>query len=91
MRIFLFAATTVLLSGAGFAQSAVPRYGEVDKDKSPSEIAAEKAAEQAYERSLGAIRDQGSADPWGAVRTTDAPNMTAAKVRATSKSPAAPN
>ena len=91
MRVFLFAAMIVLLSSAAFAQPAVPRYGDVDKDKSPSEIAAEKAAEQAYERSLGNIRDQDSADPWGAVRTTDAPNKTAAKVRAKSKSPTAPN
>ena len=31
------------LAGPAWAQSAVPRYGEADKDKTPSEIAAEKA------------------------------------------------
>jgi hypothetical protein len=86
MRIVLVAATILALSGTAFAQS-VPKYGEVDKDKSPSDLEAEKAAEGAYKRSLGNIPDKGPSDPWGTVRP-DAPK-TIAKSR--SKAGAAPN
>ena len=71
MRIILVAATILALTGTAFAQH-VPKYGEVDKEKSPSEVAAEKAAERAYNRSLGNIPDKGPSDPWGAVRGPDA-------------------
>lgn len=71
MRVILVAATILALGGTAFAQ-AVPKYGEVDKDKSPNDIAAEKAAEKAYQRSLGNIPDKGPSDPWGAVRAPDA-------------------
>jgi hypothetical protein len=82
MRVFLAAAVIMsLLTTTAFAQSAVPRYGETDKDKTPSEIAAEKEAEQAYKRSLGNIPDRGSTDPWGAVRNTDAPKTTVTKTK----------
>jgi hypothetical protein len=82
MRVFLAAAVMMsLLTAMAFAQNAVPRYGETDKDKTPSEIAAEKEAEQAYKRSLGNIPDQGSTDPWGAVRSTDAPKTSVTKAK----------
>jgi hypothetical protein len=62
------------LAGAAYAQSkSVPRYGEVDKAKSPQEIQAEKDAEKAYQRSLGNIPDKGASDPWGNVRSESAP------------------
>jgi len=82
MRVF-FAATVImsLLTATAFAQKAVPRYGDTDKDMTPSEIAAEKDAEQAYKRSLGNIPNQGSSDPWGAVRDTDAPKTAVTKTR----------
>lgn len=67
------------LAGPAWAQSAVPRYGEADKDKTPSEIAAEKDAERAYRRSLGNIPEQKSTDPWGTVRSDSAPPKAAAK------------
>jgi len=71
-----------LLTGTAFAQQkAVPKYGEEDKAKTPSEIEAEKSADRAYKRSLEAIPNQGSSDPWGGVRT-DAPK--------TASSPAKP-
>jgi hypothetical protein len=60
------------------AQS-VPKYGETDKVKTPSEIAAEKEAERAYRRSLGNIPEQQKADPWGTVRSDSAPPKAAAK------------
>jgi hypothetical protein len=82
MRVFLAAAVMMsLLTATAFAQNAVPGYGETDKDKTPSEIAAEKEAERAYKRSLGNIPDQGSTDPWGAVRNTDAPKTSVTKAK----------
>ena len=86
MRIVLVAATILALSGTAFAQ-AVPKMG--DPDKTPSDIEAEKNAERAYKRSLGNIPDKGAGDPWGVVRTQDAPKTTATKAK--SKASTAPN
>jgi hypothetical protein len=80
MRVILVAATVLALSGSAFAQS-VPKYGEVDTEKTPSEIAAEKAAEKAYDRSLGNIPDKGPGDPWGAVRSPGTPKTAATKAK----------
>ena len=57
-----------LLAGPALAQKGPAKYGETDKDKSPSEKAAEKEAERAYQRSLGNIPEQKSTDPWGIAR-----------------------
>lgn len=78
----ILVATCVIaaLAGPAWAQGAVPRYGETDKDKTPSQIAAEKEAERAYRRSLGNIPEQQkSTDPWGTVRSDSAPPKAAAK------------
>jgi hypothetical protein len=92
MRVLLVAATMTMVSLAGpaFAQDDhVPRYGEVDKEKSPEQKAADKAAQDAYKRSLGNIPDQGPTDPWGAVRsnggsaTATPPKAAAAKNKKT--------
>jgi len=75
-------ATLVIASlvGPAWAQTSVPKYGETDKTKSASEIAAEKDAEKAYRRSLGNIPEQKSSDPWGTMRGGDsAPPKAAAK------------
>ncbi len=78
MRVFYAAAVIALLAGPAFAQSqAIPRYGETPKTKSPQEIADEKEAERAYKRSLGNIPEQKSSDPWGAVRSENAPKAVA--------------
>ena len=77
MRIFLAAAVIALLAGPAYAQKAIPRYGEEDKAKSPQQIEADKAAEQAYKRSLSNIPDQGPTDPWGNVRSESAPKPVA--------------
>jgi len=77
MRAILAAAMIALLATTAFAQdNHVQRYGEKDKEKSPTEIQAEKDAERAYQRSLGNIPDKGPSDPWGAVRSGDAPKTT---------------
>jgi hypothetical protein len=74
MRAILAAAMITLLATTAFAQdNHVPRYGEADKEKSQSEIQAEKDAQRAYQRSLGNIPDKGPTDPWGAVRSGDGP------------------
>ena len=91
MRIFLTAAVIALTAVPAYAQKQVPRYGEEDKDKTPAEKAADKAAEQAYKRSLGNIPDQGgSTDPWGNVRSDNAPK-TPAKTTAKTAAKAAPS
>jgi hypothetical protein len=79
MRVFRAAAVIALMAGPAFAQTQapVPRYGDEDKGKSPQDIAAEKAAEKAYKRSLGNIPDQGPSDPWGNVRSNSAPKAVA--------------
>jgi hypothetical protein len=81
MRVFLAAAVIVALAQPAFAQSpqkSIPKYGETDKDKTPQELQADRAAEKAYNNSLKNIPDKGPTDPWGAVRAPDAPK-TAAK------------
>jgi hypothetical protein len=84
MRVVCAAAMIVMLAWPAYAQdNHVPRYGEEDKEKSAVEKQADKAAERAYERSLGNIPDKGgSTDPWGIARSTDAP-------KAAAKTPAA--
>jgi len=80
MRIFLAVAIAVSLGGLAHAQN-VPQYGETDKEKTQVQKDADRAAERAYERSLGSIPDKGSNDPWGTVRSNDtskpAPTKTA--------------
>jgi len=79
MRIILAAAVLALLAGPAFAQNDdhVPRYGEEDKEKTPEQKRGEKAAQDAYQRSLSNIPNKGPTDPWGAVRSTDTPKPTA--------------
>ena len=82
MRIALAAVMIAIWAGAALAQdNHVPRYGEEDKAKSPGEIESEKAAGDAYRRSLGNIPDKGPTDPWGAVRSDGAPKATAATAK----------
>ena len=83
MRVFLIAAAlAAFLGGAAHAQrQSVPRYGEEDKAKSPAQIEADKAAERAYRHSLTNIPDKGPTDPWGAVRSNDAPKTSTVKTK----------
>ena len=74
MRAVLALIMFVSLTAPAFAQdNHVPRYGEADKEKTNSQKAADKAATEAYQRSLGNIPEKGASDPWGAARSTDAP------------------
>jgi hypothetical protein len=80
MRVFCAALIIASLAGAAYAQedNHIQRYGEKDKEKSPMEINADKAAARAYEKSLKNIPDQGPVDPWGGSRSVEA-SKTAAK------------
>jgi hypothetical protein len=74
MRLALAAVIIAALTAPAFAQdNHVPRYGEADKEKSPSQKEADKAAADAYKRSLNNIPDKGPGDPWGAVRSDSQP------------------
>lgn len=83
MRFLLATAIIASLVAPAFAQdNHVPRYGEEDKDKTPSQKADDRAAADAYKRSLGNIPDKGSSDPWGTVRS-DTPKTATTKAAAT--------
>jgi hypothetical protein len=95
MRVFCAALIIASLAGAAYAQedNHIQRYGEKDKDKSQTEINADKAAARAYEKSLKNIPDQGPVDPWGNARSAEAPKpaaKTAAKPATKSAAKAAP-
>ena len=77
MRVFAAATVIALVVGPAYAQGAVPKYGETDKTKTPQQIEADREAERAYKRSLGNIPDQAAPDPWGNVRSENAPKATA--------------
>jgi hypothetical protein len=88
MRVIRAAAIIAMLAGPAYAQQKqIPKYGEEDKDKTAVEKEADKAAERAYQRSLGNIPEKGPTDPWGQVRNTDTPKPTA-KTPAVKKPPA---
>jgi hypothetical protein len=90
MKVLRAAAMIAFLTGPAYAQdqAPVPRYGEVDKDKTYHQIQDEKAAQKAYERSLGNIPEKAATDPWGNARSIDTPK--AAAKSATKASPAKP-
>ena len=74
MRVVAAAVIVAFLAGPTFAQQKnMPKYGDVDKDKTPEEKRGEKDAEEAYKRSLGNIPAQKAVDPWGNVRSDNAP------------------
>lgn len=80
MRAVLALIMFVSLAAAAFAQdNHVPRYGEVDKEKTNSQKEADKAASEAYKRSLSNIPDQAKTDPWGSARSTETPKPAPAK------------
>ena len=87
MKMIGIVAVLALLAGPAWAQQQnMQKYGDPDKAKSPTEIAAEKEAERAYQRSLGNIPEQKtSSDPWGTVRSDNTAPKAAAKAPAKPK------
>ena len=75
VRAFIAAAIVAALAGPVLAQQQAPvqRYGEKDKEKTPTELQRERDAERAYQRSLGSVPAKGPVDPWGIARSADAP------------------
>jgi hypothetical protein len=79
MRIFgavLFGAAVALLAGPAAAQMSTPNINLMPETqaKSPEEKEADAIKEKAYRESLKKIPDaKGSNDPWGTVRSTEAP------------------
>ncbi|THD71944.1 MAG: hypothetical protein E7813_04630 [Bradyrhizobium sp.] len=75
MKALRAAAMIALLAGPAYAQDQAPiqRAGEPDKEKSARQIQDEKAAQKAYEQSLGNIPEKAATDPWGNARSIDAP------------------
>jgi hypothetical protein len=68
-------AIIMLLAGPVLAQQQAPmqRYGEKDKEKTHNELEQERAAQRAYQRSLGSVPDKGPVDPWGNARSVETP------------------
>ena len=81
MRLVLAGVIVASLAAPVFAQQQehMQGYREPDKEKSPAQKAADKAATDAYQRSLGSIPDKGPSDPWGTMRSNDAPKAAPTK------------
>ena len=75
MRVVAAAVIVAFLAGPAFAQAQKPmqQYGQEDPEKTRQEKQDEKEAEKAYRRSLGNIPAQKPVDPWGNVRSDNAP------------------
>jgi hypothetical protein len=58
-------------------QAPVQRYGEKDKDKTPTQLQQERDAERAYKRSLDSVPEKGPVDPWGNARNVGEPKAAA--------------
>jgi hypothetical protein len=72
------AAVMVLLTVPAYAQSPNINLMPEFQSKSPEEKEAEATRDKAYKDSLKKIPDaKASSDPWGAVRSTDAPKAAA--------------
>jgi hypothetical protein len=76
MRVLYAAALMALLAGPVYAQGQNPGPPPA-APKSRQEIEADRAAERAYQSSLGNIPDKPAADPWGNARSIDAPKTNA--------------
>jgi hypothetical protein len=77
IRVLGAAAIITVLAGSAYAQKAVPRYGDLGKDKTWGEMEQEKEAERAYKRSLGNVPEKGPVDPWGNARNVGEPKADA--------------
>ena len=89
MRMLSAAAVVVLLTVPAYAQTPNINLMPEFQSKSPEEKEQEAIKEKAYKDSLRKIPDaKASSDPWGTVRSTDAPKA-AARARPRRARPAA--
>ena len=78
MRVLSAAAVVMLLTVPAYAQTPNINLMPEFQSKSPEEKEQEAIKDKAYKDSLKKIPDaKGSSDPWGAVRSTDAPKAAA--------------
>jgi hypothetical protein len=78
MRVFRAAAVVALLTGPAYAQAPNINLIPELQSKTPEEKEAEAARDKAYKESLKKIPDaKTSSDPWGNVRSGDAPRASA--------------
>ena len=86
MRMLSAAAVVVLLTAPAYAQSPNINLIPELQTKSPEEKEQEAIKEKAYKESLRKIPDaKASSDPWGTVRSTDAPKNSAKAAAAPAK------
>jgi len=82
MRMLSAAVMVMLLTVPAYAQTPNVNLMPELKSKSPEEKEADAIKEQAYKDSLRKIPDaKASSDPWGTVRSTDAPKAAAAPAK----------
>ena len=97
MRIFgavLFGASLALLAGPAVAQTQTPNINLMPEasSKTPEEKEAEAQRDKAYRESLKKIPDaKASNDPWGSVRSTEAPKAPATQAKPKTKTGSTPN
>jgi hypothetical protein len=88
MRVFRIAAVFMLLTGPAYAQMETPHINLLTDtpSKTPEELEQEAAQQKAYKDSLRKIPDaKTSNDPWGNVRSTDAPKTSSAPAKPKTK------
>lgn len=86
MRMLSAVAVMVLLTAPAYAQTPNINLMPELQSKTPEEKEAEATREKAYKDSLKKIPDaKGSSDPWGTVRSTDAPKAAAAPAKPKTK------
>ena len=82
MRMLSAAVVVMLLTVPAYAQTPNVNLMPELKSKSPEEKEADAIKEKAYKDSLRKIPDaKASSDPWGTVRSTDAPKAAAAPAK----------
>ncbi len=80
MRVFRIAAVFAVLAGPAYAQMQTPNINLIPElqSKSPEEKEQEAEQQKAYKESLRKIPDaKVSSDPWGEVRSVEAPKTSA--------------
>ena len=86
MKILSAAAVMVLLVAPAYAQTPNINLIPELQSKTPEEKEAEAAREKAYKESLRKIPDaKTSSDPWGTVRSNEAPKAAAAPAKPKAK------
>ena len=82
MKLFRMAAVLAVLAGPAYAQMPNINLLQDGPSKTQEEKEQDAAKDKAYKDSLRKIPDaKASSDPWGTVRSTDAPKAAAAPAR----------